>query len=714
MARTASIRSSSSSCSLGSVAALGLLALALASSPGLARACTGGDPDVAGETTFDPRVIGDDAPARLFYDPYAEGYGGLCDGECAKRELLADWMPYLAGVEAGDWSKVLFEADRDAIDKLIFFLQGKQPVPAGWERSSLVKLTGEGREKVIRALFLVGFARRVEPFAVARDGDDGAARKPKTGDPAALQRAGEKAFAAAKDPFLRQRYAFLLLRLRFHRQDWPGAMSFFEANAAALEAPSTSLRWRARYYLAGAHWRSKRYAEANLELARVATAAPGLAGSAVRDFHPLEESDWQATLALAKTPREKAWLWALVGVTQDGTAAMAEIGKLDPSSRWLALLAVREVNRLEYRKGDLAALERTCAELAGKKGVDRPWLLEAVAAHAAALRGELASTRRRLQRVEALAPAANARLKTQEQATLALALARTWKPGSAKVGDELAQKIPPSGTGQVQTAWYAVRTILSKTCEAAGMREDAELFVPTAGPSKEAWSEPGFIEALVKRVSTPKTPFERFMVEGSGYTPALLQAELARLHLVRGEFPAASRLLASLGDQPSLGTDPFVMHVVDCHDCDHKDNEISAWTLRSYAERLAALQEQAKGTGPAAAKAAYELGSGLYNLTWHGNARMVLASSHQALTDTTMAEGWFKRAYELAEDRELKARAATMAAKCELARDESATVSKTWYPALRTLEDTAYEKDVLKECGWYREWKAPSPKKTGK
>jgi hypothetical protein len=526
----------------------------------------------------------------------------------------------------------------------------------------------------------------------------------RAGEAETLQRNGEKSFALAKEPFLRQRYAFLLLRLRFYRQDWLGVVTFSKAQATVLEGPSVNLRWRARYYLAGAHRRSSDYAESNLELARVAASAPGLAGSAVRDFQPVEEADWQSTLALAKTPQEKAWLWALVGVTSDGTAAMAEIAKLDASSKWLPLLAVREVNRLEEKPADLATLERVCADVAGKKGAAKPWVLDAVAGHAAALRGDLAAARKHLDRAMRSAPADNALLQTQAKMSLALALARTWKPGDEKLGDELARVIPKRGERQLETAWRHVREALASTCESAGRREEAELFDPSSGTKKAAWHEQQFVEALVKRVAAPRTAFERFMVEGSGYTPASLQVELARLHLVHGDFAAAGRALAAAPGQPKLGTNPFVMHIVDCHDCDHEKYADASWTLQSFAEHLAALEQKANGTDEAAAKAAFELGSGLYNMTYSGNARVVLGESHQSWPDTAAAEGWFKRAYELAENRELKARAATMAAKCEAAREED-EFSKTWYPALRSLADTKYEKEVLKECGWYREWK---------
>lgn len=732
MARPASNGSSRSS---GSRAALLACVIALGAVPGPARPCGSDYPNVFEETTFDPRVLGDPSVEGSFYDPYVSGYGPSCDA-CVRKELLADWSAYLPGIRAEDWSKVLFDADLSTIDGLIFFLQGKQgALPAGWDRSSLAAIPREGRERLVSALFLVGLARRVEPFAVEKPSAwwseapraEYDRRLRAAGDPAALQRGGDKALARTSDPFLRQRYAFQLLRLRFHRQGWDDVVAFHVANAAALEGPSASLRWRARYYLAGAYWRTKRFAQANLELARIRAGFPPLAAQTLRDFHPMEESDWQATLALAKSAREKAELWQMVGVTRDAVAAISAIVAIDPSSNLVGLLAVRELNRLELRQQGFSALERVSVQLAEAARTDRPWLFDLISGHIAALRGDLPAARAKLERAARRAPPSNALARAQARASLALALARTWRPGNTGVGEELARAVnearDPSGRGpggsasQLLTARRAVRAILAETCRGAGLREEAELLVPTPPPSwwrlpataPSPWQEARFIQTLLARVSSMRSAFDRFLVEDSGYTRQELELELAQHHLVQGDFAAADRILAAIpGDRPHLGTDPFVMHVVDCHYCDHEKHAGAPWTLRTFVARLAELQRLAGGRGEVAAKAAFELASGLYNVTKAGNARGVLAGSHSATADTRPAERWFKVAYDLSGDRELKARAATMAAKCELARaGKDGEVSSTWYPVLRELSDTAYQKEVLVECGWYRAWAQP-------
>ncbi len=132
--------------------------------------------------------------------------------------------------------------------------------------------------------------------------------------------------------------------------------------------------------------------------------------------------------------------------------------------------------------------------------------------------------------------------------------------------------------------------------------------------------------------------------------------------------------------------------------------------------RLADLATKAAGKGEPAALAALELGNGLYNLTYWGNARVVLADTHLATTDTRLAAQYYKRAFDLSSNRETKAKAAWLSAKCEVSRaldsqpgDDSYTprppvAATTWYPVVKRFAATAYAKEVLKECGWYATW----------
>jgi len=207
-------------------------------------------------------------------------------------------------------------------------------------------------------------------------------------------------------------------------------------------------------------------------------------------------------------------------------------------------------------------------------------------------------------------------------------------------------------------------------------------------------------------------------VLAGAYTRVHLQHELALRYLLDSKLSAAADIFRTTKTESvPLHTDPFVIHIRDCHDCDHAKYDTAPWTHERFAARVAELEKIANGTGERAAEASLLLGNAFYNITWYGNARSVLASTHQSTRDTRTAERWYKRAFDLTTHRELKAKAAFLAAKCERGRlldealDDDAfdfrapvPIPAKWFAVLRTYADTKYAKEVLAECGTYRAW----------
>ena len=714
-----------------------------------ADACGWSAPTVEELTTFDPLVAADRAPAGLQFDPYVAGYGGACD-DCGRDAMLADWNGYLGGaVPRADWEKVLFSASIDELGRIGARMTPRTrggpaagalaPLPygidvGGWKLSA--------KATIQSGLDYVKLARRAERVASY---DSGAVTPAELSALLADARAGLK---AAKAPFLAQRYAFQVVRVLFYQRDWAALITFFDKNSARLEKPSADLAWRARYYVAGALRRSGNRARANLELARIHAGSPALAGAAAQDFQPMEDADWKEALRLARGAREQAQLWRLVGVTQDGLTAAQEIVKIDPTSDLLGLLVTRELARAETSGVDLwagsvdptrlaaqqkayAALEAVATKIAGSKGADRPWLMRLVIGHLAARRGDLATARVQLQAAVTARPG-DVRVASQAKASLALALVIEGKLDAARE-DEIARTMTAidPGFSRLGPVTLDVRGRLAAAYAKAGRIVDAEFLrngtvdpidpatgKPVSPVSK--WADLGFLREMIARAGKDKTAFDRFVLAGT-YSRPQLELELAMRQVMTGDFAGGSKTLAgSPAASTSLGTDPFVTHVVDCHDCDHAQYGSAPWTHASFVARLAALSRQAAGKGDAAAQAALDLGTGLYNMTWYGNARIVLEGTHQATSDTKLAERWYKRAFDLAASRELKARAAFYAAKAELHGLITAAgfspydnvdvlpVPTTWYPIVKTFADTAYYREILAECGAFRRWATPA------
>lgn len=685
-----------------------------------AAACGWEETSISEITTFDSSVAGESAEMSLDYDPGTLGVGARCE-PCEKRALRTDWSGYFAGhVDPADWEAVILDASLADIKALEASLAtGHAPARLRAPFES-VQSQPKVRKRFLRALDYVKLARRVEGVASLSPPAEASETRALQ---ARLRRAAAVALRA-KDAFLVQRYSFLRLRVTFYERRWDDVKRMV-VSMPELKAPSDDLAWRARHYLAGALRRTGDVAGANLELARIYEGSKLLAGRAASDFHPQEDADWQAALQQAGDLQTRALLWHMVGLRLDGLPAAQEIVKLDPTSKLLALLVVRELAKAEasYTVPDAQklnlALENLVVTVARTPGADRPWLMNLVGGHLAAKRGDLAVARRRLGAALAARPD-DEKVRRQARASLAIALAHQGKTDRASL-NELAQ------TMLTQDAQFPnfnpvsseVRTLLAAALGRRGRVIDAEFLWP--GASKlpaSAWQKPEFLKLMLARTKQKNTAFDRFVLSGT-YTQQGLELEMALYLLLHDQFSAAKPWLAGqAAGTLDLGADPFVTHIKDCFECDFgsRRGDGKAWTLPELIEQLNRLAARANKTGDTAARASLELGTALYNLTLMGNARSLAKYTHQATHDTSAALHWYRRAYALARDRELKAKAAFLAAKAERGTliekqlatpnrgDEDLPIPMTWFPVVKAFADTAYHREVLAECGTYRTW----------
>ena len=372
----------------------------------LARACASDDPDIDSEVMFDPAILGDEEAAPFFFTPYRAFYSGGEPGSVDFKEVnLDEWMAFFdQKLDRQAWSNVLNQAPLARIDGLIFALKGERAAtPAD---APFMAYADRGR--LVAALYYAGFAKRIEPFVVqtgerwelkTRVGADG----PKA--TAALVDGGRRAFAAAKLPFLRGRYAFQILRLHFYRAEHERAIRFFDEQRK-LFSDKSSVAWRALGYKAGAHYHLGQYAEANHLYSVIFARYPPMRLSAFWSFHPQNEGDWSQTLDLAKTRGEKIVLWQMLGIHADGPRAIDEISKLDLKSKVLPLLVVREVNRAELevdpvgenassgKRQQWAELSQLIERLSTAGKVHKPFVWDLGAAHLYALLGNAKAAER--------------------------------------------------------------------------------------------------------------------------------------------------------------------------------------------------------------------------------------------------------------------------------------------------------------------------------
>ena len=604
-----------------------------------AAACGWTETEMAELTTFDPSVTGERTDMSLAYDINTLSVGARCEA-CEQRARREDWNGYFGGqLDAANWELLLLNANVADVNTLEASLASGHPPERLRPIFESVQRQPQLRTRVARALAYVKLARAVENVASL-------AAAPSAPPPQPLQKSLRRAAAVAlaeKDPFMLQRYSFLRLRVTFYERRWADVKQMVAA-MPELKVPSDDLAWRARHYLAGALRRTGDVADANLELARIYAGSDVLRGRAASDFQPQEDADWEAALQRAGNARTQALLWHMVGLKFDGVAAAQAIFKLDPTSKLLALLVVRELAKLEASDPDPAkhnaVLEKLVATVARTPGADRPWVMSLVGGHLAAQRGDVETARHRLGEALAARPD-DQKLRNQARASLALGLARQGKTDPASL-KELAHTMLSQDVDfrNFVAVNQQVRGSLAAAMARSGRVIEAEFLQPGASRTpSSSWQDPRFLQLMLARTKQTNSEFDRFLL-ASAYTRQSLELELALNLLFHDQFAAAKPWLSrQAATTLELNADPFVTHIKDCFDCDFGSRRADGkvWTLPALLERLNRLRVRANQTGDTAARASLELGTALYNLTLMGNARSLARDTRQATHDTSAA-----------------------------------------------------------------------------
>ena len=135
----------------------------------------------------------------------------------------------------------------------------------------------------------------------------------------------EKKYYEVTDSFLKNRYWLLTIKAYFYSNNKPNADSFFQKTEDLV--PKNTLYYRGLSYMAGLEHKNKNYAKSNYLFAQVFDQCPQLRIVATYSFHPQEQADWNASLAMTKNNDEKAALWAIRGYYADEERAIQEIYK---------------------------------------------------------------------------------------------------------------------------------------------------------------------------------------------------------------------------------------------------------------------------------------------------------------------------------------------------------------------------------------------------
>lgn len=307
--------------------------------PRPARACGPVDESYHYFNLFVPEWLFGQEYSPVFYT--ASGYHNIWSSPDYSGDNIAAWMDFfrndvdgeaLERVLTGRYTENYGGVEREALIRSVLFKNSKLP-PGQVKASQDYLLTALEVEKLADA---ANQPWAYEPDTLSRE------------EAGALIGRLEKALEKESHPFLRERYAFQLVKSYRHNGQPAKAIEAFNHYFKEAKTQSLIYYW-ALDHLAGLQLMQGDTARGYYHFLTVFKACRSRRHSAYYSFNIPSQKAWDATYALCQGPEDKALMHFLRG-SKDGVLGLhdgEEIFSLVGNHEWLRLLMAREVNKLE-------------------------------------------------------------------------------------------------------------------------------------------------------------------------------------------------------------------------------------------------------------------------------------------------------------------------------------------------------------------------------
>ena len=726
----------------------------------LSIGCAGIDePDVTESLLFNPSMIGQPELSPLFLSHH--GYFETNDYERdlnSNNKNIEEWNKRL-GIDTfpDQLNWLIYKSSVEEINQIS---EGKIiKTESGPELSTFIP--GLLKTKNIREdLNYLRFAKQAEKFSI----NYFYSWQENTTDTTSVLQFAEKIkqeFSKTKDPFLAGRYGFQIIKTLHYIGNYDEAISFYEAKLKDKKAFTESIRWRNLGYYAACLYKKQRYVESNLIYADIFRGYEPQRLDAYTSFHPLEEKDWTETLKKANR-EQKITLWMMFGLYNDPLKGLEEILKLDLQNKEMELLLVRAVNIAEnniiknpvygwneeyYLEGgpenyplssyrswssvNKDQLNRLVAiiNLRQKESRAGTVIWTSAKAYAQYLNGDYEAATQTLDEA-LLSSESNIPAWQQNNITRALIYVSSQDYFDKEQEEKLASLIATINNDNSPKRDQAERYILriaAKIYERMGQTAKVWLCTRNEDQDLNTQGQVSELRAFMERKDL--NVFERYLCDS-------YPIQLADIYDVEGTEMMYdeewSKAVSTFKKSPQAGTqstygDPFLIHIQDCHDCDHGKENSTTYTKLTFSKKMNEIQKKIVRENDPEKKSllCFEYANGLYNMTWYGNARALYSTrvrytedsyylstevrSTRPFYDCSRARTWYETAMELTSNRELQTKYAWMAAKCEQAEitNKSENYDQLFIPEeyfkriKEKYSDTKYYQEILQECGYF-------------
>ena len=294
---------------------------------------------------FDTEEISD--PTMILFLDYQAGLG-LGYSEKAKEAEdanLSHWKNYLkAKVSDAELSELIYALSQDEISTLI---KDRTALSAAAKNNAVLSLwlKDAALKKKMGAYLL--FAKNCEEQALKGVDYWNEEDKKDMNVLKKLSEEGLKAIKKEKDKFLKDRYAFQVIRANFYMQKYDEVLSLFDTYFSNA-TEENYIYFRTLELKAGVQ-RIRQDDEAAANFARVFVNCPDRRNSCLNSFSFTNSDDWNASLKFCKTNNEKAVFYAMRGLQQGASMIeeLEEMSAISPESPMMEMLAARYIGQVQ-------------------------------------------------------------------------------------------------------------------------------------------------------------------------------------------------------------------------------------------------------------------------------------------------------------------------------------------------------------------------------
>ncbi|WP_276379791.1 hypothetical protein [Flavobacterium sp. H4147] len=704
---------------------------------GIIYACAGGDDwDFFGyNSNFTPETFADKSYSPLFLSGgifYGIGFDTEHNSRFNKN-IKSDWASYLKGKAdtttvnyflIGD-ERVRYYSDdkkqiknKEEVTQLHVFYKNKKDNSVSLKWGKKINLKDDKIKNFIEFLYL---AQKIETVSVLENYWSYEPGVEKTFNDAKMIQSIENVYNTLSDPFLKNRYWFLTMKARFYSNNKQKAIEFF--NKTESSVPKNTLYYRALAYVAGINYKQKKYATANYLYAQVFDKCPELRVVTAYSFNPKNDSDWNKSLAMAKSNEDKAALWAIHGYYKDEKQAIEKIYELNPKSEHLNYLATRLVNKLEQsinnsfqkdggenqpkkvlniaenKTENQAKVDKQAFDLVAKisaaGNTERPYLWDLSLGYLQTLKGEYANADKNFDKAAKILP--KTQLASYQLRILRFVnnLSKIDKLTDSNIKTVLSDlnwlytELPKTYKGQEFR--YTNASEWSKNYIAALYRaKENPVMVELFNESDYGYSNGGnsfydneknLLDMKSFLAKSDKTEIEKI---AAGIYSLKLK-DINNFQAVQSTFknkiPEAIAFMQqadSVQYYKFLGN-PFNGSIKDCHDCDHAAYQKRKYTQLEFLTTIKEMQDKLAQKEDVYTNSLL-LGNAFYNITHFGNGRTFYEINivgygsspysfrnpmKKMITNCDLPKMYYQKALEAATTKEQKAKCIYLLAKCE-------------------------------------------------